>query len=400
MRSRELLSVVIVGAGLGGLRTAEELRRRGHRGPITLLGAETRPPYDRPPLSKDVLTGRRSVDDTTLVDHAWFEAADVDLRLGDRAVALDVGTRTVVTAAGTKLPYECAVIAVGLVPRWPPGAQELSRVHVLRSADDLLSLRADVATSRNALVVGGGFVGCEVATSLITLGLEVTLVEPRAAPLAAALGECAGALVARLHVAAGVELRCEMEVESLESTDAGINATFSDGSRRHFDLVVCGIGSDPAVSWLEGSGVHVGNGILCDQNGRTSAPEVWALGDAAAWLRPAGAHHRAEHWTRTRDQASVVAAGILEQSLAVEGMPAYVWSDQAGLKIQVIGETEGAEEVVVLEDDGRKFLCAYGLAGRLIGAAGAGMPGKMARMGRLVSEGAGLVDVVAHFEAR
>ncbi|MPV90483.1 FAD-dependent oxidoreductase, partial [Georgenia ruanii] len=347
-----------------------------------------------------VLVGCRSLDDTALKDPAWFEAEDVDLRLGDPAVRLDTDKRSVVTASGATYKYDCAVIAAGLVPRWLPSTQGLARVHVLRSAEDLLSLRADVAASRNALVVGGGFIGCEVATSLVELGLDVTLVEPQPTPLAVALGERAGALVARLHRAAGVDVRCGVHVESVESTGDGVEVTVSDGRLERFDLVLCGIGSDPAVSWLEDSGVRVGDGVLCDESGRTSAPGVWALGDIAAWSRPGGGHHRAEHWTRTVDQARVVAAAILGEPVTTQPTPAYVWSDQAGLKIQIIGETNRADEVVVLEDDRRKFLCAYGVAGRLVGVAGAGVPDKVARLGRLVAEDAALQDALAQLQAR
>jgi 3-phenylpropionate/trans-cinnamate dioxygenase ferredoxin reductase subunit len=386
--------VVVVGAGLAGLRVAEELRRVGFDGKVTLVGGETHPPYDRPPLSKEVLRGDRSVADIRLRPDDFFHGNEVDLRLGVHAVGLDRRARKVELDDGPPLEYEHLVIATGIVPKRPGFLGNLSGVHLLRTADDVLALRQDIGSARAALVIGAGFIGCEVAAGFRALGLDVVLVEPLPAPLAGALGAEVGGLVARLHTAAGVDLRCGVGVSELLGEDAVTGARLSDGSTVDADVVVCGVGSTPATGWLEESGIELGDGVLCDESGRTNDPRVWAIGDVAAWRRPPDDHHvRVEHWTEAGEQATVVAKAIHGADPGTRDHVPYFWSDQHGLKIQALGHFEPDDEVRVLEDDGRKFAVVYSRDGVLTGAVAAGLARRVMKMRPLLVRGAGVGEV-------
>ncbi|WP_163567280.1 NAD(P)/FAD-dependent oxidoreductase [Fodinicola feengrottensis] len=388
--------IVLVGAGLAGVRTAEQLRRAGHSGPITMLGAEVHPPYDRPPLSKEVLRGDRTAADVVLQDTAFFADNQVELRTGVRAIGVDTEKRLVSLENGPAVPYEELVIATGLVPRQLPAAAGLAGLHVLRTVDHSLRIRESVG-SGPALIVGAGFIGCEVAASLRALSVPVTIVDPLPAPLAGAVGETIGRLVARLHVEAGVDLRCGVGVAEILDDGAGrvSGVKLSDGTEIAAHLIVSGIGSRPAVEWLAGSAIEVANGITCDERGRTSADGVWALGDVAAWFRPAlGKHVRVEHWTNAGEQASVVASDIVggDQPTRPPVVP-YFWSDQYGLKIQALGDIDPSEEVRVLTDDGRRFLAVYVNDGRITGAVGCGRAGQLMKLRPLIARQAALSEI-------
>ncbi|WP_067886427.1 NAD(P)/FAD-dependent oxidoreductase [Nocardia vaccinii] len=374
--------IVIVGAGLSGLRAAEELRRAGYEGGLVLVGDEVHLPYDRPPLSKQFVRGE--TDDTTLRPAEFFAENDIEVRLGVAATGVDIVARRLLLADGNALDYDRLIIATGLRPKRIPGLPDASGVHVLRSHDDAAGLRDGLAGASRALVVGAGFIGCELAASFRSRGVEVVLVEPQPTPLAAALGEQVGALVGRLHRAQGVDLRCGVGLESLVVEDDAVRgARLSDGSAVEADLVVIGVGSAPATDWLAESGIPLadrsaGGGVLADESGRTSVEHVWALGDVAAW-RKGGVHRRVEHWTSAGEQAQVLAAALLGAEGPAAGVP-YVWSDQYEVKIQVLGSTSGADEIRIVEDDGRKFLAHYLTDGVLTGVVGAGKAGKVMKM--------------------
>ncbi|WP_067673440.1 NAD(P)/FAD-dependent oxidoreductase [Nocardia miyunensis] len=374
--------IVIVGAGLSGLRAAEELRRAGYEGGLVLVGDEARLPYDRPPLSKQFVRGE--TDDTTLRPAEFFAENDIELRLGVAATGVDIVARRLLLTDGQALDYDRLIIATGLRPKRIPGLPDASGVHVLRSHDDAAGLRDGLSGASRALVVGAGFIGCELAASFRSRGVEVVLVEPQPTPLAASLGEQVGALVGRLHRAEGVDLRCGVGLESLVVEDDAVRgARLSDGSTVDADLVVIGVGSAPATDWLAESGIPLadrsaGGGVLADETGRTSVENVWALGDVAAW-RHGGAHRRVEHWTSAGEQAQLLAAALLGSEGPAAGVP-YVWSDQYEVKIQVLGSTRGADEIRIVEDDGRKFLAHYLTDGVLTAVVGAGKAGKVMKM--------------------
>ncbi|MFC4000158.1 NAD(P)/FAD-dependent oxidoreductase [Prauserella oleivorans] len=382
------MTVVVVGAGLAGVRVAEELRRAGYDGGLVLVGAESTPPYDRPPLSKEVLRGTRSLADIRLRDDAFFADHDITLRLGSAVTAVEPRRKHILLADGDTLRYDRLVVATGLRARALPGGESLPGVHTLRSLDDCLALRQGLDEAGAALVVGAGFIGCEVAASLRELGLTVHLVEPQPTPLAGALGERLGELVARWHRKAGVDLRCGTGVAELVRSGRKLRATLTDGADIDSDVVVVGIGSVPESDWLAGSGIEVGDGVLCDERGRTTVADVWAVGDVAAWLGPDGRHRRVEHWTNAGEQARVVARDMLGMPCGEEFLP-YVWSDQFGLKLQVFGEVVPDADVTVEEDDGRRFLATCVAEGRLVAVVAAGMAGKAARLRRRVGQPAG-----------
>ncbi|HTM84121.1 MAG TPA: FAD/NAD(P)-binding oxidoreductase, partial [Mycobacterium sp.] len=362
--------IVIVGGGLAAARTAEQLRRADYPGPITIVSDEPHLPYDRPPLSKEVL--RSEVDDVTLKPREFYDERDITLRLGSAAVGVDTAARTVTLADGTVLGYDDLVIATGLVPRRIPSMPDLDGICVLRSFDESLALRRAASTARRAVVIGAGFIGCEVAASLRDLGLAVVLVEPQAAPLASVLGEEIGSLVARLHRDQGVDVRTGVGVARLRGDGRIDSVVLSDGAEISTDLVVVGIGSHPATGWLDSSGIELDNGVLCDAVGRTSAPNVWALGDVASWRDQSGHQVRVEHWSNVAEQARVVVPAILGHDNPSPVVVPYFWSDQYGIKIQCLGEPAATDTVHLIEDDGRKFLAYYERDGVLVGVVGAG----------------------------
>lgn len=370
--------IVVVGGGLAAVRTAEELRGLGYPGAITLVSNEAQLPYDRPPLSKEVLRGER--DDSTLEPRDFYEEHDITLRLGCGARSVDTDTQTVTLEDRTVLRYDQLVVATGLVPRRIPAWPALDGVLVLRTIDDSLALRRQARTARRAVVVGAGFIGCEVTASLRRLGVDVVLVEPQPAPLTAALGEQIGGLVARLHRDEGVDVRTGVGVAAVHGAGRVDRVVLTDGSALHADLVVVGIGARPAVVWLTGSGIKVegvDSGIVCDAAGRTSAPNVWAVGDVAFWRGYAGHQARVEHWSNVVTQARVLAPAMLGRDVPPDLVVPYFWSDQYDVKIQCLGEPRPTDTVHLVDDDGHKFLAYYERDGTVVGVVGAGMRSKV-----------------------
>ena len=371
--------IVIVGGGLAGARTAEQLRKSGYQAPIVIVGEESHLPYDRPPLSKEVLSDpARGLSDVLLRPVEFYEENDIAVVLGVAAESLDPAARTVALADGTVLDYDEVVIATGLEPRRIPSFPDLDGIAVLRSYDDAMALRERAVAAGRAVVVGAGFIGCEVAASLRSLGVAVTLVEPQPAPLAGVLGERIGELVARVHRAEGVDVRTGVGVAEVRGSDGRVSEVeLSDGSLLPAELVVVGIGSRPATDWLVGSGVALDNGVVCDEVGRASEEHVWALGDVASWRDAAGHQIRVEHWSNVGDQARVMVPAMLGQEPAAVVAVPYFWSDQYDVKIQCLGEPAPGDVVHVVEDDGRRFLAYFERDGVLSGVVGGGMPGKV-----------------------
>src|SRR3954449_9016993 len=388
-----LESVVVVGAGLAGLRTVERLREDGFTGAITLVGEETEPPYDRPPLSKQVLRGEREV--VRLRDPDSYAELAVELRLGVRAASLDVAARQIELDEGSSIGYQALVIATGAHPR-TLGGNALEGVHVLRSAEDCRRLRASATEARRAVVVGGGFIGCEVAASLRLMGLDVTGVELASAPLVGFLGEQLSAEVVRLHQSNGVTIRCGVGVDALEGEERVTGVRLLDGSVVPADLVVVGLGVIPAVEWLADSGLVIDNGVTCDEFGRASVPGVYAVGDVASWHDPrTGRPHRFEHWTSAVDQAAVVAQTILTGASESPLPVPYLWRDHFKVKVQSLGiPSAAADEITVLELSETKRLALYGTAGLLTGAVGFSAPSAVMKMRPLLSEPTLFADAV------
>ena len=384
--------IVVVGGGLAAARTAEQLRRAEYSGPITIISDEEHLPYDRPPLSKEVL--RAETDDVFLKPPEYYDENDITVRLGSGATKLDTEAQTVTLANGEVIGYDELVIATGLVPRRIPSLPDLEGIRMLRTFDESLAMREHAGEASRAVIIGAGFIGCEVAASLRKLGVEVTLVEPQPTPLASVLGEQIGELVARLHRAEGVDVRCGVGVSGVTGTDHVEKVVLSDGAELDADLVVVGIGSRPSTDWLEGSGVAVDNGVVCDAAGRTSAPNVWAIGDVSSWQDVAGHQVRVEHWSNVAEQARVIVPALLGTDAPSTVVVPYFWSDQYDVKIQCLGEPEADDVVHVVEDDGRKFLAYYERDGVVVGVVGGGMPGKVMKARSKIANGAPIADVL------
>jgi 3-phenylpropionate/trans-cinnamate dioxygenase ferredoxin reductase subunit len=385
--------IVIIGGGLAALRTAEQLRRAEYSGPITIVSDEVHLPYDRPPLSKEVL--RSEVDDVSLKPAEFYDEKDITLLLGTAARALDTDAQTVTLADGTVVEYDELVIATGLVPKRIPSLPNLEGIRVLRSFDESLALRKHAGSAHRAVVIGAGFIGCEVAASLRGLGVDVVLVEPQPAPLASVLGEQIGSLVARLHSAEGVDVRTGVGVAEVNGDGHVEKVVLTDGTEVDADLVVVGIGSYPATGWLDGSGVEVDNGVICDAAGRTNAPNVWALGDVASWRNTFGHQVRVEHWSNVAEQARVVVPAMLGKDTPTAVVVPYFWSDQYDVKIQCLGEPKAGDTVHIVEDDGRKFLAFYERDGVVAGVVGGGMPARVMKCRAKIAAGAPIADVLS-----
>ncbi|MGE4361682.1 MAG: NAD(P)/FAD-dependent oxidoreductase [Mycolicibacterium sp.] len=384
--------VVIVGGGLAAARTAEQLRRSEYAGAITIVSDEGHLPYDRPPLSKEVL--RAETDDVTLKPAEFYTENNITVLLGNGAKSVDTDSRTLTLADGTQLGYDELIIATGLVPKRIPSFPDLSGIHVLRNFDESLALRQEAGTARRAVVVGAGFIGCEVAASLRKLGVEVVLVEPQPAPLASVLGQQIGELVTRLHRAEGVDVRCGVGVSKVSGDDRVRKVTLGDGTELDADIVVVGIGSHPATEWLADSGLEIDNGVVCDEAGRASAPHVWAIGDVASWRDNVGGQVRVEHWSNVADQARVLVPTMLGQQPPAAVSVPYFWSDQYDVKIQALGEPEATDTVHIVEDDGRKFLAYYERDGVVVGVVGGGFPGKVMKVRAKIAAGAPISELL------
>ena len=384
--------VVIVGGGLAAARTAEQLRRADYTGAITIVSDENHLPYDRPPLSKEVL--RAETDDVTLKPAEFYADNDIAVLLGNGARSVDTVAKSLTLADGTTLGYDELVIATGLVPKRIPSFPDLPGIHVLRSLDESRALRSEAREADRAVVVGAGFIGCEVAASLRTLDVNVTLVEPQPAPLASVLGEQIGGLITRLHRAEGIDVRCGVGVAEVSGDDRVRTVTLSDGSELDADLVIVGIGSKPATDWLEDSGITIDNGVVCDEVGRTTAPHVWAIGDVASWLDVVAGQVRVEHWSNVADQARAMVPAMLGHEASAAVTVPYFWSDQYDVKIQCLGEPEATDTVHIVEDDGRKFLAYYERDGVVVGVVGGGMPGKVMKTRAKIAAGAPIGDVL------
>jgi 3-phenylpropionate/trans-cinnamate dioxygenase ferredoxin reductase subunit len=372
---------VIVGAGLAALRGAEAMRAAGFSGPLTIVGDEPYRPYDRPPLSKHVLAGATPADATTLPGSLGLDA---DWLLGCPATGLDRLARTVRLADGRTLPYDRLLIATGTRARpWPnPHEGRLAGVFTLRGRDDAAALRRALAAGpRRVLVIGGGFIGCEVASLCRQLGLPVTLVEPGPTPLARVLGRTVGAFIGAIHAGHGVELRCGSEVEWLEDERGRlVRAHLVDGTRIEADVAVVALGAMRNTAWLDGSGLSADpGGVDCDASGYaldadwTADPRIAAAGDVARFPHPlyGGRRVALEHWSQAVAQG--IHAGRLLAGAVPEGpyaeLPTF-WSTQGDLVVKSAGLTEGADAVAITQGDpaSGRFVALYGREGRCIAA--------------------------------
>jgi len=394
----ELEKIVVVGASLAGLRAVEALRRLGFGGELVLVGAEKHLPYDRPPLSKEILQGRWDADKLPLRRQPWEELR-LSLRLGLRATALEPEARSVTLDDGTRERYDALLIATGASARRLRDQPELVGIHTLRTLDDALALRAALEHSPRVLVVGAGFIGAEVAASCRARRLEVTVIEPLPVPLARGLGPQMGALCAAVHRDHGVDLRCGVGVAGIEGNGRVERVVLSDGTRVGADVVVVGIGAVPETGWLEGSGLRLDDGVVCDEYCAAGPAGVFAAGDVARWRNPLfDETMRVEHWSNAVEQGVYVAerlAGSASAAGPFAPVP-FFWSDQYDLKIQFAGRMRGDDEVRVVAGslEARKFTALYGREGRLTGVLCFSRPRDLAKYRRLIASRSSFADAV------
>jgi len=399
-----LRRIVVVGASLAGLRAVEALRREGYDGELCLIGGEPHAPYDRPPLSKQVLRGEWTPERVRLRGTDDLAALSIDLRSGVRAVGLDAQRRMLALGDGSELGYDGLVIATGATPRSLPFGRDLAGVHVLRSLDNALAIREALCARPRVCVIGAGFIGLEVAASCRALGLDVCAVEPLPLPLAGKLGERMAQMVVDLHVAHGVALHCGVAVTALEGDGRVERVVLADGRSLDADLVVVGIGVHPETQWLAGSGVHVGDGVLCDAMCATNVPDVVACGDVARF------HHaqldealRIEHWTHAVEMANHAVLRLLagpEHAQPFTPVP-YFWSDQYDVKIQFAGSLRAGDTLELIEhapQDG-KLLALYGRGDRLSGVVAWNRPAQLVRYRRAIAAGTAFSAAVAQARA-
>ena len=396
--------VVVVGASLAGLSALEALRSEGFEGELIAVGAEPTLPYDRPPLSKQVLQGHWEPEKAALRDQSQYDALGVTWHLGRRATALDVAARTVTLDDGEPLAYDGLVIATGAAPRQLPGGQELAGIHVLRTLEDCLAIRADLETASRLCVVGAGFIGAEVAASARVLGVDVTVLEALPAPLARAFPPELGAACAGLHTDQGVDLRLGVTVAGFEGDGRVTGVRLGDGSVVEADVVVVGVGVVPETGWLESSGLRLDNGVVCDATCATSAPGVVAAGDIARWPNNLfGETMRVEHWSNAVEQGEAAAQRLLAgPGEAVDFAPVpYFWSDQYDTKIQFLGRCCPTDEVRVVDGslEERRFVALFGRDGRLVGALAFSRPRLLMAYRKLLAAKTSFDDALAHAQS-
>jgi 3-phenylpropionate/trans-cinnamate dioxygenase ferredoxin reductase subunit len=366
--------VVVIGAGLAGLRTVEELRARGYGGAVTLIGAERRLPYDRPPLSKKLMLGE--LDDTTVRDDSTPFGAE--LRLGERAIAL--GDWVLRTDRGV-YPFGQLVLATGANPITLPGT---GAQRVVRTVDDALALRALLRPGARVVIVGAGWLGAELSTAAAARGCAVTVVEAAQAPLASAVGAEVGGATAGWYAEAGVELRLGEPVGSVEP--GGLQ--LASGELLAAEVVVTAIGVRPAIGWLDGSGLTLENGVAVSEQLRSSVPGVFAVGDCSAfWSRRYGRRLRFEHWDVALRAPEVVAANLLGGNTAYDPVP-YFWSEQFGRMVQYVGWHGAADRLVWRGDPaGQRWSAAWLVGDRLVALLTVGLPRDLLAGRRVIESG-------------
>lgn len=382
-----LRSVAIIGASLAGLNAAVTLRREGFAGRLVIIGEEPHRPYDRPPLSKEIVRGDWPMQKAAL--HIDAELTDVEWRLGCRAEKLDAASRTVYLSDGTAESFDGIVIATGSAPRRLPGT-EMPGVHVLRTMEDAIALRDDLARPGcKVVIVGGGFIGQEVAASARAMNLAVTMVE-QIAPAAHVLGHDIAMIIAALHCRRGVDVRLGVAAASFEGDGRLQRLHLSDGSAIEADVAVLGIGVVPNTAWLAGSGLGIDNGVMCDET-CLAAPGIVAAGDIARWPNNRyGEFRRVEHWDNAVRQAEHAAKRLLAEAGGTHPGPytpvPWFWSDQYGLKLQLVGTPVAHDEVRLVFGSGEeeKFVALYRRGDRLTAALGLAATGKLLRYRKLL----------------
>ena len=391
--------VVIVGSSVGGVRAAQALRNKGFEGEVILIGAEDVEPYDKPPLSKRFLAGDQDASDLSLMPDADWSGLDITKRLGQAAEALDLSNRHVELRGGERIGYDALILATGVRPKMI-GETGDPLIHTIRELRESVSLRERLTAGSQIVVVGGGFIGSEVASTAAALGVKVTIVEALSTPFSRVLGATVGSLVAQLHADNGVEVITGAAVARVKTLgdDKGV-VHLGDGSEIPASAVVVGIGCLPNTEWLGSSGLRIEDGVFTDEYCRAPGTDnVFAIGDVARWFdRRSNTHRRVEHWTNAVQQAQLVAHNIVNPDDRQANTKApYFWSDQNGVKIQMVGRNELSDEVEVLRCDtalGKRSIALYSREQQLAAVVAFGWPQVIPKMRRAWEQGASLEEV-------
>jgi len=391
-------TVAIAGMSLAGLRAAETLRREGYDGRIVAIGDEPHRPYDRPPLSKEFLAGDAEPDDLVLRKQG-FDDLDLDWRLEARAVALDAAAHELRLHDGEVVTFDALVIATGTSPRRLPNQPDLAGVFTFRTVDDALAVRELFAGRPRIVVVGAGFIGSEIAATCRQRHLDVTLLEALPQPMVRGLGPVLGEACARLHRQHGVDLRLGAGVDAIEGDGRVERVRLADGTTVDADVLIVGVGVAPNTQWLEGSGLALDNGVVCDET-CLAAPGIVAAGDVARWPNPLfdGEMMRLEHWTNATEQGVHSARRLLEDDPGTPFAPVpFVWSDQYDVKIQTVGRVGADCDVHVAHGsiEELQFVGLFGRAGRIVGALGFNRARHVMQYRRLIAERASWDEALA-----
>ncbi len=361
----ESTTFVIVGGGLAGAKAVEALRDKGFDGTIILFADEAHLPYERPPLSKEFLAGKKSLDDFTVQNSDWYRDNGVDLRLGTRVSSVDAAGHTVGLPDGTTVSYDKLLLATGSAARHPPiPGSDADGIRYLRTYDDAAALNSVLTEGSSLAVVGAGWIGLEVAAGARQRGVQVTVVETARQPLLAALGETVGEVFANLHREHGVDLRLEAQVEEITGGGSAPGLRMRDGSTVAADAVLVAVGAKPNVELAERAGLAMGDGgVLVDASLRTSDPDIYAVGDIAAAEHPLfGTRIRTEHWANALKQPAIAAAGMLGNPAEYAELP-YFFTDQYDLGMEYVGHAPSFERVVFRGDVASREFVAFWLDG-------------------------------------
>jgi 3-phenylpropionate/trans-cinnamate dioxygenase ferredoxin reductase subunit len=377
---------VLVGGGVAAAATATHLRKLGYEGQIVLVCEEPDAPYERPPLSKDFLVGDTAEGEFVAHPAGWYAEQDITLRLGVRAEDIDIAARTVRLSTGEPLGYDELVLATGVRPRRLPVADGLAGVHYLRTLADARALREGLAGAQRIVVLGAGFVGCEVAAAAVRLGKQVTVFEPEPTPLRRVLGEAIGAVVLGIHQERGVVIRAGEYVTEAVHTAAGLQLSTNLGGRVDCDLLVVGVGSLPNTELAERAGIAVDNGILVDEFGRTAVPHVHAAGDVARQYHPhVGERVRVEHHDTAQRQGAALAANLTGAAKPFTD-PYWFWSDQYEHSLQSAGRVGDPADLIFRGSLQERSFAAFTLDGdRIRGVVALNRPRDVIDVRRLLS---------------
>ena len=362
--------IVIVGAGLAGMRTAQALRHQGYDGRLTLVGVEPHLPYDRPPLSKEYLAGEVDAEEIAVCDPDDIASLCLELLLEQRAVGLNLSSRCVDLADGRRLPFDKLVVATGADPVIPESFRNRPGVTGFRTIEDALALRECLGTGSRVAIVGAGFIGAEVASTVRQMGYEVSLLEALDYPMQRVLGADVGAVLSAALSKHGVDLHTGTAASRLLGSQSVKGIELADGRRMESDHVVVALGVSPNIGWLTGSGLDLSDGIRCNAFGHAlgSGGVIHAIGDVASWHYDSyGEHLRVEHWSTAVEMAPIVARSVLGNQAASPtlGLP-YFWSDQCGTKIQLLGRIRADDRVEVINGEmaSAEFIAVYHSKGR------------------------------------